>query len=390
MSHPPVNPSPDIVRLIDEGYEVEIRQDYLLVHHVPYVTQQKTVAFGTLVSVLNIEADQIVPPRTHVAYFIGQFPCTRDGTPMKAQFEHGGATELIPGLQADFSFSHKPKNGYRDYHHKMSCYVEVISEQAQPIDPDATAKTFRPIAPKPHESVFQYLDTNSTRAKIGAIAAKLKGRKVAIVGLGGTGSYVLDLVAKTLVDEVHLFDGDRFSQHNAFRSPGAPSLEELGERQFKVEYFGKIYGRMRREIHIHPCHITSANVGELASMDFIFICIDDGPAKKIVSDFLAAQGKTFVDVGLGVHEKNGKLFGIVRTTSSAPEKRDHFSKLVSFAQIRDDVYDSNIQIAELNMLNAAMAVIKWKKLWGFYHDVECEFDSTYTINTNQLLSDDQI
>ena len=47
------------------------------------------------------------------------------------------------------------------------------------------------------------------------------------MGLGGTGSYVLDLVAKTPVWEIHLFDGDAFLQHNAFRSPGAPSLDEL-------------------------------------------------------------------------------------------------------------------------------------------------------------------
>lgn len=388
MSLLPVSPNSDIARLIDDGYEVEIRQDYLLIHHVPYVTPEKTVAFGTLVSVISIEADKIVAPQTHVVSFVGQFPCTRDGTPMRAQLEHGGATELIPGLRVDFSFSHKPKDGYRDYHHKMTRYVEVISEQAQALDPDATAKTFRPIVQTVQESVFHYLDTNSTRAKIGAIAAKLKNRKVAIVGLGGTGSYVLDLVAKTHVNEVHLFDGDRFSQHNAFRSPGAPSLEELGERQLKVAYFGKIYGRMRRGIHVHQYHVTAGNVGELAAMDFVFICIDDGPAKKVVSDFLVAQGKTFIDVGLGVHEKDGKLFGIVRATTSTPEKRDHFPKLVSFAQVRDDVYDSNIQIAELNMLNAAMAVIKWKKLSGFYHDVEGEADSTYTINTNQLLGHD--
>ncbi len=388
MSRTAVSPNPDILRLVDEGYEVEIRQDYLLVHHVPYVTPQKTVAYGTLVSALHIEANQIGPLQTHVAYFIGQFPCARDGTPMKAQLEHGGASDLIPGLHVDFSFSHKPKTGYRDYHHKMTRYVEVIAEQAQAIAPEVTAKTFRPIALPAQESVFIYLDTNSTRAKIGAVAAKLKGRKVAIVGVGGTGSYLLDLVAKTPVAEVHLFDGDHFSQHNAFRSPGAPSLEELGERPFKVAYFGKIYGRMRREIHVHPYPVTAANVGELADMDFVFICIDDGPAKKVISDFLVAQGKTFIDVGLGVHEKNGTLFGIVRATTSTPEKRDHFPKLVSFAKVRDDVYDTNIQIAELNMLNAAMAVIKWKKLWGFYHDSKGEVGSTYTINTNQLLGDD--
>jgi hypothetical protein len=35
---------------------------------------------------------------------------------------------------------------------------------------------------------------------------------------------VLDFTAKTHVKEIHLFDGDTFFQHNAFRAPGAANL----------------------------------------------------------------------------------------------------------------------------------------------------------------------
>jgi len=41
------------------------------------------------------------------------------------------------------------------------------------------------------------------------------------------------------------------------------------------------------------------------------------------------------------------------------------------------------------MLNAALAVIKWKKLFGFYFDFEQELSSTYTIDGNHLLNEDQ-
>ena len=50
---------------------------------------------------------------------------------------------------------------------------------------------------------------------------------------------------------------------------------------------------------------------------------------------------------------------------------------------------SNIQIADLNMLNAALAVIRWKKLFGVYQDFEKELHSTYTMNVNMLLSEDR-
>ena len=54
-----------------------------------------------------------------------------------------------------------------------------------------------------------------------------------------------------------------------------------------------------------------------------------------------------------------------------------------------DVYASNIQVADLNALNAVMAVIKWKKLCGFYCDLEREHHSTYTLDGNLLLNEDQ-
>jgi len=35
-----------------------------------------------------------------------------------------------------------------------------------------------------------------------------------------------------------------------------------------------------------------------------------------------------------------------------------------------------------------MAVLKWKKLFGFYKDLKEEHNTTYTVNTGQLLNDD--
>jgi len=39
----------------------------------------------------------------------------------------------------------------------------------------------------------------------------------------------LDFIAKTPVREIRIIDGDEFLQHNAFRAPGAPTLDELRE-----------------------------------------------------------------------------------------------------------------------------------------------------------------
>ncbi|CAN2525454.1 MULTISPECIES: hypothetical protein [Burkholderia] len=53
------------------------------------------------------------------------------------------------------------------------------------------------------------------------------------------------------------------------------------------------------------------------------------------------------------------------------------------------MYASNIQVADLNALNAVLAVIKWKKLRGFYRDLDREHHSTYTTDGNLLLNSGQ-
>ena len=132
--------------------------------------------------------------------------------------------KIQEGLVATRMFSQKPKTlsaAYANYHEKMTTYVRMLEGEAHAIDPNVTAKTFLPVQPTEEEFVFRYLDTASSRAGITSINDKLKQDRIAIVGLGGTGSYILDLTAKTPVGEIHLFDGDKFHNPNAFRSPGA-------------------------------------------------------------------------------------------------------------------------------------------------------------------------
>ena len=389
MSLPRVNPSPDIVRLQNEGYEVEIRGAHLLVSHVPYVDSNCAVQYGTLVTTLTIAGDRIITPAPdHVVHFVGSHPCHKDGSIM-TQIQHPSPRQtglLGEGIIVNHWFSNKPPEGYPDYYQKMTRYVEMISAPARSLDPSVKAITFRVIEARPEESVFNYLDTNSSRAEINAISDKFKGRKIGIVGLGGTGSYVLDLVAKTPVEEIHLFDGDEFAQHNAFRAPGAPSLDQLRTPPQKVSYFAEIYSRMRRGIHPHIGLLNAGNVDQLRDLDFVFVCVDDGPSKRIIVETLEARLTSFIDVGMGVHVVDDQLVGMLRTTASTPERRDPLRQLVSFDQGRDDAYETNIQIADLNMLNAAFAVIKWKKLCGFYQDLKHEHHCAYAINVNQLVN----
>jgi hypothetical protein len=320
---------------------------------------------------------------------VGDFPCHKDGSPI-TQLEHtSGNQDLGNGLVVNHSFSNKPPQGYPNYYEKMKRYVEIVSHAAQAKDHSVTARIYPAIAASDEESVFNYLDTASSRAGITAATSKLEIGKVGIVGVGGTGSYVLDLVAKTPVKEIHLFDGDKFLNHNAFRSPGAPSLDDLKSAPLKVDYFKRLYSRMHRGIVAHGVYLDASTVDQVVAIDFVFLCLDKGEPKRFLIERLEAAGKPFIDVGMGVTLVDGSLLGHLRITTSTPQKRDHVRNRVQFADDGgDDDYSRNIQIADLNALNAALAVIKWKKLLGFYYDPDHEYHSTYTLSGNRLINED--
>jgi hypothetical protein len=288
----------------------------------------------------------------------------------------------------------KAGNTLRDYiddFEKISTYLKVISAPAYDRDPVAASEPPAPDQTPLPPSPFIYPDMASARAGIVMISRKLADQKVAIVGLGGTGGYVLDQVAKTRVGEIHLFDGDEFKSHNAFRAPGAATEAQAHAGHKKVCYFAGVYGAMHANITPHEYHLDAANAAELNGMDFVFLCMETGPAKEALVIHLEAQGVAFVDTGLSLRIVEGAITGIVRATTSSSDVGDIRSRnRLSFRPPNEaDAYRQNIQVAELNALNAMMAVIRWKKLFGFYADEKHEHHSTYTIPLNGLTSLDR-
>lgn len=379
----------DLKRLRDEGYFVQVVGGLLVMRKVPYVDAKRHVRMGTLISSLNMAGDQTQRPDTHVMHFDGDFPCGSDGAPIQQISHQSGNFDLGHGLKAGHSFSSKPEGGYSDYFHKMTTYAAILSGPAAVLKPDATPRAFQ--TPEAEEdSVFNYTETASDRVGIGALTERLKPETVAIIGGGGTGSYILDLVSKTPVREIRVFDDDEFLQHNAFRAPGAASIEELREAPKKVDYLKSIYSRMHRGIVAHAMALDATNLHLLYGVTFAFLSMDAGEEKRLVVEKLEAMGASFVDVGMGLELDEGSLGGILRMTASTPEKRDHVHQgRISFAGGGEkDLYSSNIQVADLNALNAAFAVIKWKKLRGFYRDLEEEHHCTYTTDGNLLLNGD--
>lgn len=390
MSSNPIALDPSLEPLFREGFEVEIRDNHLLIHNIPFASATKVVRYASLACLCLVADGKVLPPNpasgdNHQVWWTGEYPCYPDGTLL----ELGGAAldhELLPGLRVAHQFSIKPdgQDGYASHHEKVRHYVNLIERQAKAIDPDVSARTGKVVAQSSAQSVFVYPDTASSRASIVAISAKLIGR-IAIVGLGGTGSYVLDQVAKTPVGEIHLFDGDLFNTHNAFRSPGAASIDEINAKEPKTDYYARKYGAQRYWIVSHPQFIDPGNIEQLTGFDFIFICVDKGSIREMLARFLISHEVPFIDVGMNLLRvaETDRLLGSCRATLVTPSRVDHIDDYLPMDDDDDDegaLYRQNIQVADMNAINALLAVMMWKQTLGFYDNPFTPYNVAFSVN----------
>lgn len=367
--------SPDLQRLRDDGYSVRTAGGHLVIGDVPWVDHEGVVHHdGALAMALTTAGSKAAQPGDHTAWFIGGVPCDVTGTKLSKIINNEQSKDLGDGLIASCFFSAAPTDNtshrYDDFWHKVTTYIGHISGPAAAVESTATARRYKPVPAETDDDYpFKYLDTASSRAGITAVNERLSNEIVGIVGLGGTGVYIFDHVAKTKAPAIHIFDGDRLHTHNAFRAPGAVSLAELETEPMKVDYYAGIYGEMRHGITAHPYRIDEANVSELLEMTFVFVAIDDAAAKAPIITALIDAGIPFIDVGMGINTVGDKLGGLVRTTLVSPDKNDHANRRISTTAVDDgEVYRSNIQTSDLNALNAAFAVHRWKQFRGVYAD----------------------
>ena len=98
--------------------------------------------------------------------------------------------------------------------------------------------------------------------------------------------------------------------------------------------------------------------------------MDSGPSRRGIFDLLLEKKIPFIDVGMGLNRQRGPLNGMLRTTYYSSENGQTILEkgLAELTKSLDDAYRVNIQISELNALNACLAVIRFKQLRGFYFE----------------------
>lgn len=387
-----VSHNDDLRRLVEKDYAVAIDSNYLVVRDIPYLSADGALRIGGIVTKLEFVDANTVRQDDHQIFFAGSSPHNLDGSPIPNLADRPATlalSEACSDVVVQRMFSNKPKAAgkFADFFEKIESYVAIISGPAMELATPYTGRTF---PDGTSESVFSLPDTLTSRAEIGDLSAKFRDEVVAVIGTGGTGAYVLDLLVKTPVREIRAYDDDFFHVHNSFRSPGKFDPAELGKK--KAAVYEARYSSFRRGMSFKAKCIDATSGDELDGVTFAFVCVDKGSARSEIFEILLSKKIPFIDVGMGLSRKKGVLNGMLRTTYfSSQDGRKIFEKgLAKVADDGDDLYKTNIQIGELNALNACLAVIRFKQVRGFYFEENPVYNLLFEVGDFKIVEESEL
>ncbi|MDZ4257883.1 MAG: ThiF family adenylyltransferase [Gemmatimonadales bacterium] len=379
-----VSRNEDLGRLVDKGYAVSFRNNCLVVSDVPYLNRSGELEVGAIVAKLVFVDESLVRQDDHQVLFAGGVPHGLDRKPIpnlgggEVQFPMGPSA---PDVVVQRSFSNKPIPGgaFPDFFEKIESYVGIIAGPAMERY-GRSALTHRSEPELEDQTVFRVRDAMSSRAGITDLASLFADEVVAIIGLGGTGSYLLDFLVRTPVRAIRGFDGDTFALHNAFRSPGRIDTSEFG--QSKAAVLQSRYEQLHGDLRLSCKVIDDSAAAELDGVTFAFVCVDHGPSRGSILRLLETLGIPCIDVGLGLKRGPTGITGMIRTTRFGKDGASlaRTPGLAEVSERPEGLYDANIQIGELNALNAALAVIQYKQARGFYGASEQAFHYLFGVD----------
>jgi molybdopterin/thiamine biosynthesis adenylyltransferase len=129
--------------------------------------------------------------------------------------------------------------------------------------------------------------------------AMLKSLRVAVVGLGGTGSPLATLLARAGIGELILIDGDTLDITNMNRVRGYRVADQDKNKALRLAEFIKDLGLDVQVSAIDKFLDQSGEaVDALSSADVVFGCTDDTAGRDLMNQAMYYYSQAFIDVGL--------------------------------------------------------------------------------------------
>ena len=247
-------------------------------------------------------------------------------------------------------------------------------------------------SPEPYddawEQLFNYIYAISAGGAADSVHIKkwrdkLADEIIGIVGVGGTGSYILDLVSKSGVTRILIWDGDSLEERNTRRGVGPAFLNCSNLGQNKAHLLASQYTSPACEIIHYPNDFANPDASIIRNLTFGFIAVDRDESRATVRQAMHEHKIPFIDVGMGVRIENGKLTGGCQAVLCPQDPAEIQCLIPNGGLAFGEQAYRNIQVSEIHALNAALAVIKWKRFRGQYPDQD-HLLSSYSIDWNRL------
>ena len=207
--------------------------------------------------------------------------------------------------------------------------------------------------------------------------------RVGVVGLGGVGAWIADMVVKADPQEVHGWDYDCIEPKNILRMPGGLAPEAWIGRT-KADWFQEIYSIIHANAHGHNVRVHSENVKDvIESATFCFVAVDDSDDRMMVCDGLAAAGIPFVVAGVSLSREHGVTASmrIVTAHAGVSSWRDAIPQVGRAGQ---DEYGS-LELPDIYSMAAGWAVQSWRKMRGQFVQEQREECLEYSSSDQSLI-----
>ena len=354
------------------GWTIEVGQNRISVREVPY--RKKDGEAGTCQVLVETQDDGLTMKApengsgaSHAAVLIG----VSQGRAHQATGEPVGNVLWTDNTNQCVISIKRDEGEYLNAWHALFVYTATVAGEVGLEERDQV------------ERIFKFEIDGEDSREMRAWRNRARGQRVAIVGLGGVGLWILDLMSKTYVNEIRIWDGDAIEGRNLLRAPGWASQDAIGKN--KAQYFGEHYQQMRKGITIHAEYWQADDHSDaFQDLDFVFVAIDKEETRTALCERLEQMRIPFIDVGMGIELKKGQVRGSCQVflTGEDPGRWRIGIPTVEGAGEKD-YYD--LQLADMGALNAALAVGTWRRHIGQYEAEEKDWLIRYLMESNDLI-----
>ena len=371
MSATPTSHDGGLERVVQAGLDYTIEGDTLTVGPIPYRLSSGAVGHGELICHVEREGARLRAPGDHtVGWIADEKPHTRSGAVLENLIHQPAPQGWANGMTSICGMSRKAHDrGYGDYGEKMLAYARLIArETGRNWKRDSVGSG---VVKDGNNMVDQ--ETGLTRSAIGDMDQLFKREKLAVIGAGGTGGFIVDMIAKCNVASIDIYDDDVVSQHTQLRWPGVVKRSVVEEHRNKAEYLAQVYAsRTNKNIRGHDLRVGRSDLTLFRNKTMVFVAVDRGSGRREILTGLTELAVNFIDCGIDLRRDSDGLTASARVVRTAREDdREKRIALVEKTPGRDfgeGMYEAAVQTAEINALNATLAVIAWKQGIGFYKD----------------------